>query len=392
VPEDPGPDGPGRAEGEGPDDPDAPQRGWVHPDDRVWRHPSEQAAGPPDASVRLEAPPRHRWRAPAMVAIGVVAVMAVVAWVVLLLSPASDHPMPSATSNTAPGSPRTAPGTGTTVPTAADAVGKAIVELRAGTTHGDVTLFGIAVAEGGVVVTAAEPLRGAVWIDMVGSDGRLQRASIAATDGGSDVALVDVPVDVPVAAFSDDSSLAPGTPALTLGFVPYGSAGIALRSYGATVASVAGAIESGPARGLAGITAHVVGSGTPGEPLLDDAGHVVGVLCNPATATFLPGAFVLSVADDLRSNGRVSRGILGVEGANALAGPGAVVETVSAHGPLAGRLRHGEVIVAIDGQPVRSMAELSSRLYTLAPGTGVQLSVENGTQRSTVSATLAPTS
>ncbi len=180
MPEDPGPDGPGHAEGEGPDDPDAPQRGWVHPDDRVWRHPSEQAGGPRDESPRdesvvLEAPPRHPWRSAVMVAVGAVAVMALVAWVVLLLSPASDHPMPSATSNTQQGSP-TIPGTGDTVPSAAEAAGKAVVELQAGTTHGDVTLFGVAVAEGGAVVTTAEPLRGAQWIDMVGSDGRLQRA------------------------------------------------------------------------------------------------------------------------------------------------------------------------------------------------------------------------
>jgi S1-C subfamily serine protease len=388
VPEDPGPDGPGRAEGEGPDDPDAPQRGWVHPDDRVWRHPSEQAAGPREQSVLLEAPPRHRWRGPVMVAIGAVAVMALVAWVVLLLSPASDHPMPSATSNTSPGSPRTVPGTGTTVPPAADDASEAIVELRAGTTHGDVTLFGIAVAEGGVVVTAAEPLQGAVWVDMVGSNGRLQRASVAATDRGSDIALVDVPVDLPVAPFTDDGSLNPGAAALTLSLVPSGGAGIALDSSAATVTSVAAAIENGPARGLAGITAHVVGSGTPGEPLLDDAGDVVGILCNPENATFLPSAFVLAVADELRSSGHVSRGFLGIEGTNALGGPGAVVETVSSNGPLAGRLHHGEVIVAVDGQPVRSMAELSSRLYTLAPGTGVQLSIDNGTQKSTVSATL----
>ena len=77
---------------------------------------------------------------------------------------------------------------------------------------------------------------------------------------------------------------------------------------------------------------------------------------------------MLAVADDLRSRGRVSRGFLGVEGTNATQGSGAVVETVHANGPAAGRLDHGEVIVAIDGQPVRTMAELLSRLYALGAG------------------------
>ena len=287
VPEDPGPDGPGHAEGEGPEDPDAPSRGWIDPDDRVWRHPSEQAAGPGGEPRLLKPPSRHPWRGPVMVAVGAVAAMAVVAWVVLLLSPASDHPMPSATSDTQDDAPRTLPGAGNAVPSAADAAGRAIVELRAGTTHGDVTLFGIAVAEGGVVVTTGDLLRGALWVDMVGSGGRLQRATMGATDSGSDLALVDVPVDLPVAPFSDDGSLGPGTTSLTLGLVPDG-AGLALHSNPTTVTSVAAPISTGPARGLGGITASVAASDTPGEPLLDKAGAVVGILCDPATGDVPP--------------------------------------------------------------------------------------------------------
>jgi S1-C subfamily serine protease len=327
-----------------------------------------------------------------MVAVGVVAVMAVVAWVVLLLSPASDHPMPSATSDTQQGSPRTVPGTGNTVPGWAAPAGRSIVELQAGTTHGVVTLFGTAVAEGGVVVTTAEPLRGAQWIDMVGADGQLQRASIEATDGDSDIALVNVPVDVPIAPFSDDANLAAGTASLVLDLTPYKNAGPVLHSSAAMVTSVAQAIESGPARGLAGITVHMATSGAPGQPLLNEAGAVIGMLCNPSTATFLPTSLVVAVADDLRSKGRISHGILGIQGSNAPGGPGAIVQSVTAKGPAAGRLHHGEVIVAIDSQPVRTMAELLTRLYALAPGTGVELSVENGTQKNTVSTTLAAAS
>ena len=392
VPEEPGPDGPGHAEGEGPEDPDVPLRGWIDPDDRVWRHPSEQAAGSGEDPVLLEAPARHPWRGVVMVAVGAIAVMAVVAWVVLLLSPASDHPMPSATGDTQEGSLTTLSGPENAVPAAADAAGRAMVELRAGTDHGEVTVFGIAFAEGGAVVTTAGPLQGAVWVDMVGSGGRLQRATVAAMDSGSDVALVDVPIDLPVAPFSDDGGLSPGTPSLMLGLVPDGSSKLALHSSAATVTSVAGAIQSGPARGLAGITSPAGASGTPGEPLLDSAGAVVGLLSDPTTATFLPSDLVLAVADDLRSRGHVARGFLGIEGTNAPEGPGAVIESVGANGPAAGRLNRGEVIVAVDNQPVRTMAELLTRLYALDPGTGVQLDVENASQKSSVGVTLGPTS
>src|ERR1700739_467626 len=74
----------------GPDDadPDAPLRGWIDPDDRLWRHPSEVGAGrggEADAAtgpVTLAPPQRHPFRNVAMILIGVAALVAVVAWIV----------------------------------------------------------------------------------------------------------------------------------------------------------------------------------------------------------------------------------------------------------------------------------------------------------------------
>lgn len=54
---------------------------------------------------------------------------------------------------------------------------------------------------------------------------------------------------------------------------------------------------------------------------------------------------------------------------------GALVLRVNSHGPAAHHLRPGDVIRAVDGDPVRSMAELRSRLYVLHPGTRVHLDV-----------------
>ena len=83
---------PGEGAGSGPDDTDSPQRGWIDPDDRLWRHPSEIAAPgpPPDVPFLLSAPQRHHYRSAVMVLVGVGAVMAAVAWVIVLLSPASE--------------------------------------------------------------------------------------------------------------------------------------------------------------------------------------------------------------------------------------------------------------------------------------------------------------
>ena len=75
-----------------------------------------------------------------------------------------------------------------------------------------------------MVVTTADLLGGVRRIVMVGPGGKLEPASVVAKDATSDVALVNVPVDVPVAPFANDTGLSGGSPDLTLSFVPAGAA------------------------------------------------------------------------------------------------------------------------------------------------------------------------
>ena len=111
-PEEPeeGEPGPRRGCGSGPDEPESPLRGWIDPDDRLWRHPSERVArpGPAGRTRRSCSTPRQRqpYRGAVMVLVGVGAVMAVGAWVVVLLSPASQRPLQSASRDTATRAPR----------------------------------------------------------------------------------------------------------------------------------------------------------------------------------------------------------------------------------------------------------------------------------------------
>ena len=53
----------------------------------------------------FNAPQRHPYRSAVMVLVGVGAVMAAVAWVVVLLSPASQRPLEGATPDTAAAAP-----------------------------------------------------------------------------------------------------------------------------------------------------------------------------------------------------------------------------------------------------------------------------------------------
>ena len=408
LPEEPGNGETGPPEG-GPDegDPDAPQRGWIDPDDRLWRHPSEVAAGaaggaePVPAPVTLTPPPRHPFRNVAMILIGVAAVIAVAAWLVVLLSPASQRPDNDTTQDTGPVAPTTLAGAQNAVPAVAETAGRSMVQLVATTTHGTVTLIGLAVAEGGLVVTTADLLGGLEHIDMVGPDGRLEQASLSASDPASDVALVTVPEDVPVAPFADDNAVSGGSQDLLLSYGSAGGPALALHCMPGSVATVATSIAQGPADGMAAITSSAPSAPTAGEPLLNQSGQVIGILYEPAyvgrslgggaLSTFLPTQLVVGVADDLRSRSHVVHGWIGVNGTDAN-GAGAKVVSVEVNGPAAGRQQSGEVIVAVNSQPVRTMAELRARLYVLPPGAPVIVSIQGPSGTHPVSVTLSASS
>ncbi len=403
-PEEPEGGEPGPEEGgAGPDEPDAPLRGWIDPLDRLWRHPSEIPSENEPANdatpVLVPAPRRHRYRGAVMVLVGAAAVVAVAAWVVVLLSPASKQPVTTATTDAAGTPLSTLAGPQNALPAAAAQTSHSMVELQADTAHGKVTLIGVAVAEGGLVVTVAGPLSGLQSIDMIGPAGKLERASVVGTDAGSDVALVNVPEDVPVAPFADDSGLNEGSADLLLNFVPAGPATLALHATSGAVASVGVGGNTGEASGLALITsAPASGSEVVGDPLLNPSGEVLGILCNPQTQssaplTFLPTQLVVGVANDLRSGNKVVHGWLGVEGTDQPGGAGAKVVQVQAGSPAAhGGLQAGQVIVAVDSMPVRTIAELRARLYVLAPGTSVALSVQGASGTKVVNLTLARSS
>ena len=376
--------------GADPEEPESPLRGWIDPDDRLWRHPSEQVPAVGAVARPVLSPPSKRnYRGPLMLGIGAAAIVAVGAFVYVLLSPASQPPAQTSGQNADSAATLTTE-TGPTgsVPPAAEDAAKSVVELQADTSHGTVHLVGVAVADGGLVVTTADLLSGVRSIAMVGAGGKLEQASIVGTDTTSDIALVDVPQDVPVAPFSDDAKLAGGAADMVLGLAePSGGGNVALHETSGSVTAVATAIASGPADGMAAIVSSPgFGVGTTGDPLLDAGGNVVGILCDPqapatsataSAAMFLPTQLVVGVADDLRSRNHVVPGWLGVKGSDATGDGGAQVDGTYASSPAAAaHLQAGEVIVAIDALPVRTFAELRSRLYVEPPGSTVHLSVQ----------------
>jgi S1-C subfamily serine protease len=389
TPEEPPEEGPDQDNsGKSGYDADPALRGWIDPDDRLWRHPSELAGRATRAvTVRPSLLSRHPR---ATLLIGAAATLAAVAWAVVLLAPSPDptNLSPSTEASVVPVT--TLAARSTTVPVPARAAGQSVVQLRAVTTHGAVNLVGVAVAEGGLVATTADALSGLRSISMIASDGRSYRASLVGVDNASDVALVNVPDDVPVAPFADDAALSEGSADMTLSVEPPSAEPVTLHCEGGTVTDIDTAIPTGWAKGMPGITsAATVVNQEPGDPLLNQEGAVIGILYSSGpSSTYLPTQLVLGVADDLRSTGHVVPGWLGVEGATAPGTSGVRVAALMTGSPAAGLVHPGDVVMALGSVPLRSMADLRARLYVMAPKSTVGLSILDGASTHVVDVTL----
>jgi S1-C subfamily serine protease len=347
----------------------------------------------------------------------------------------------SASSGNAPGLLSGVPATVQTdaVPSGAVAAMRALVALQVDEAGRTVPVCGVAVAPGGLVATPADAITATdVRVRYLGATAS-EPARVVSIDRSSGVALLRVPADPPPVHFSDDSALTvgshdmvvtldactdsspAGTSTATVEGTGSGDSGgsgsgdSALRDTAApmwsidTVAAVGTAVPTGDARGLAGIVVEAPDAGNvPGALLLDPAGQVLGILDEPtapsstldtgsaATDVFLTGSLVAGVTRQLEAHGTVHRGWLDVTVRDAPPSTtgsqvGAAVVSVVPGGATAGRLHVGDVIDTLSGEPVRSMAELRTRLYVLPPGTAVTLGVRRQGKQFSMTVTLGGT-
>ncbi len=426
-PSEDGPDDPRRDEGNGGDRPlpgaeafgdathDATLRGWLPPDDRLWRHPSEVLgsssprvpAGGVDAGRGTAPPGRRRTIATGLVA---GAAVAAIAAGILLLATAGSVPGSAGGGSGPAASPALTEAIGCCrdVPPAVRAALEAMVSLQVTTDHGVVQECGVAVGTGGLVATTLDAVAGARSIDAVTAFGHRERAVVVDGDPGSDVAVLRVDGELRPARFAAGPS-GVGRRDLVLAVALAGAThpsvdGSATMLWaGSTVRSVGTDITRGGASGMGGIDAASPSMPSmAGEVLVQGDGRVLGLLDGAATSrsmkVFLPAALVVGVARVLAASGRVRHGWLDVIGTDAVATPGggggdegqttttavsrgaggAVIEKVEPDGAAAGVLRPGDVITSIDRAPLASMAELRSLLYVMSPGQRVELGVRRG--------------
>ncbi len=401
---------------EGPDDADH-IRGWISPDDRLWRHPSEAASaslGPrsADRDVSLAA---HRSRNSTWIAGGTTLALIVALIAVGLIIVTTDTNESSSASHEIASltrAPTTEPGSGhlgnsKRMAAVIAAVRPSTVAVVVSKRSGTVVATGLVAESGGIIVTAADPLAGASAVTVIEPGGSRQAAGVVGVDETSGLAVVRIGDDLPAATF-DENDPTPGDVTLALAMVParqtkgiptsHVYAGTVLSSGRPLAAGALGA-EFAPTAVATPLT-----DGELGSPLLGSTGNVTGLLEEVSasgavtTSVFLPAEIVLGVVRQLVATGTVEHGWFGVEGgasdptttastltattsspSSAVNGaPVAVVETGSP--AAAGGLEVGDLVVAVDGSQVHSMAELRAWLYADPPGTALDVTFErNGT-------------
>jgi len=246
---------------------------------------------------------------------------------------------------------------------------------------------GVIVSPDGYIVTSNHVIQRASDIRVFLSDNRELTAQIIGTDPKTDIAVLKIPaVSLPVLPLGNSSSVHVGELAFAIGD-PFG-----LRQ------TVTMGIISGKGRSGLGIlhyedfiqTDAAISPGSSGGALINVRGELIGIITAGnreygGLGFAVPVDMVHSVMDEILMHGRVIRAWLGatlqpLTEATARAfglteqSRGALVADVAFGGPASGAgFQAGDVILEVDGKPLRDDRDLDLMIGGKTPGTIVRL-------------------
>ena len=246
---------------------------------------------------------------------------------------------------------------------------------------------GVLVDPRGYVLTNNHVIENAQDITVRLSDGRKFTAKLVGRDPKTDLAVlkVEAPAPLPAAELGDSDHLRVGQWAIAIGN-PFG-----------LDRTVTVGIISATARNRVGVATYEnfiqtdasINPGNSGGPLLNLDGKVIGintaiVAAGQGIGFSIPINQAKEVMRQLIASGRVVRGWLGIaiqDVTDELAGTfgvreGVLVAEVMKGGPAeAAGVRQGDVIVELNGAPIKEVPELQRRVAAVAPGQPVRLKV-----------------
>jgi S1-C subfamily serine protease len=338
-----------------------------HPDDRLWRHPSElgrrrgEGAGTP---VRQGGRP---WGVLAVA--GAASAVLAGAGVLALglgdrtVDPPADQPADGIRQRVAP----------------------AVVAIESGGS-------GIVVRDDGIVLTSASLVNGTGPLSVRMPDGSSADAKLVGSDPSTGIAVLDLEGHgYRTGVLATEAGLVPGQTSFTVSVGTAGATTVAAlvgatRRYqtasGATLDAVVGTTGDAPAHAL-------------GAPLVNPRGVVVGIVAavEEGSASYVvPVEVARKVSRDLVAAGTVERCWLGIEGSSA-GGPdgtgGVRIASVAPDSPAdrAG-LRPGDLLVEVDGRTIGHLPDLMLILRSRSPGDHIDATVVRDDNPTTLPVTL----
>jgi S1-C subfamily serine protease len=296
---------------------------------------------------------------------------------------------------------------GRDVITIAKAVTPSIARVESAVERGETIASAVLVRSDGYLVTNAHVVADIATVLVVLSDGAEHVGRIVGVDTMTDIAVLKIDRDqLPVAVLGSATGLQAGQPAIAIGS-PLGPAGGPSVTVG-VISALGRRIDSADGVELRDMiqTDAPNAAGSSGGALCDGSGSVIGMTTSIATSTdssanalgyAIPVDIVRAVADDIIATGSARHSWLGVEGADLDATNakdmgvtgGAKVTKVTDNSPasLAGVLSN-DVITALDGAKVTSMAAFVVALRGHHPGDSVTLEIRRGAGPDTMSMTI----
>ena len=276
----------------------------------------------------------------------------------------------------------------------AQAVSPSVVQIRTDSGLGSGVVY-----DDGLILTNAHVVGTSTSVKVITPQGNTVDGDVVGTDTGTDIAVVRASgLDVPAAVLATTTKPAVGQIAVAVGS-PYG--------LDQTVTSGIVSAVNRPVDNDKGVVVNMIQTdasinpGNSGGALANRGGQIIGINTaifsqtgeNTGIGFAIPIATAKKAADQLVNGESVAKAGLGLSCAspceNTSGSAGAVVERVSPGGAAADAgIQEGDVIVSVDGTPIRSFEELRGLISSHSPGETVTVTVERNGETKDIQVTL----